>query len=131
MVKIVLAVLILLLVPKCHAVTNGADAMHNCGLAVKLLDGDKSEATDDVGSIGKCMGMVEGVMNTLRQWEASSKQHHSTLDDTACFPAHVTIEQAIRVSYKYMQDHPEQLHAAGSGLVYLALTQAFPCKAQP
>jgi len=129
MLKVVLVALALLLVPSCHASTSGTETMMNCAYAVRAMDGDKTITNEDAGSGLKCIGMVEGVMNTLVQWEESSRRQKSPLMDTACLPEGVTIGQAVQVSYKYMKAHPGQLHIPGSGLIYLALTEAFPCKA--
>ena len=128
MVKIVLALLVFIVVPKCHAVTSGTETMMNCAIAVRSMDGDRTISNEDAGLGLKCIGMVEGVMDTLIQWEESSRRHRAPLMDTACLPAGVTVGQAVQVSYKYMKAHPEQLHVPGSGLIYLALTEAFPCK---
>lgn len=44
-----------------------------------------------------------------------------------CLPDGVTYGQELRVSIKYMQDHPQQLHVATAYLVIVAQAQAFPC----
>jgi hypothetical protein len=127
--KYLFGLLLFITIPCCHATTSGTDVMHQCSSVVRLMDDRNIEVTEsDMVDASKCIGMTEGVMNTLRQWEYSSKDHHTTLADTSCLAEGVTIEQALRISYKYMQDHPDQLHAPGRGLMYLALTQAFPCK---
>jgi hypothetical protein len=47
-----------------------------------------------------------------------------------CLPDHVSYEQMLRVSVKYMQDHPESLHVPTYLLVILAHAQAFSCRAE-
>jgi Rap1a immunity proteins len=38
-----------------------------------------------------------------------------------------TLDQFVKVSVKWLQDHPEKLHFAAEGLVAQALSKAFPC----
>ena len=44
-----------------------------------------------------------------------------------CKPDDVGREQAVVIVKKYMGDHPEQLDYAAAGIVFDALTQAYPC----
>ncbi len=46
-----------------------------------------------------------------------------------CLPDGITYGQILRVSIKYMQDHPEQLHYPTYLLVVAAHVNAFPCAA--
>jgi len=36
-------------------------------------------------------------------------------------------DQFIRVAVKYLEDHPEDLHAQAAILIQAALREAFPC----
>jgi hypothetical protein len=60
-----------------------------------------------------CLGLAEGL------FYASPK---------VCTGEHVTLEQGIRVVFKYLQDHPEELDQIDAILVERALAKAFPCK---
>lgn len=113
-----------------HAQTSGTKLIHDCAAAVRSLDGNQADTVDELSSASKCIGMVEGVEGTLIILEGVARQRHSSLSDTACFPEGFSTAQAIRISYKYMQDHPDQLNGAGSGLIFLALTKSFPCGAR-
>jgi hypothetical protein len=44
-----------------------------------------------------------------------------------CKPNDVDREVLITTVRKYMDDHPEQMEFAAAGIVYDALTQAYPC----
>jgi hypothetical protein len=48
-----------------------------------------------------------------------------------CIPEGVTMAQVKSVVMKYLQEHPEELHYPSVRLVNSALSQAFPCTAQP
>ncbi len=45
-----------------------------------------------------------------------------------CGPKPVDYGQALRVTVKYMEDHPEQLHSPLMDLALASWVQAFPCK---
>lgn len=126
-IGVTLAIISLFLDYPCHAQVSGIKTMQACALAVRGMDGNPPTTVEDLTHATSCMGMVEGIVGTLVILEMSAKQRHSSLVDTACFPESFSTAQAIRISFKYMQDHPDQLHEPGSGLIYLALTKAFPC----
>lgn len=129
MLKLLLAVLVFVAVPFCNAVTSGTSGMatmHQCGLSVKSQDGGTLTPMETALSI-QCAAMAEGVMDTLVIWGTTAKAHGTTLQGTACFPVEMTVGQAVRVAFKYMQGHPELLHLEGAALMYLALTDSFPC----
>lgn len=44
-----------------------------------------------------------------------------------CLPETISYGQELRVTIKYMQDHPEALHVRTMWLVILAHAEAFPC----
>jgi hypothetical protein len=70
MQKYFLALLLLAFVPCCRASTKGVKVMHNCAIAVRIVnDQNTSSSEADLVNAGKCVGMAEGVMDTLAQWE--------------------------------------------------------------
>jgi Rap1a immunity proteins len=46
-----------------------------------------------------------------------------------CLPDHITYGQELRISIKYMQDNPQELHWATAWLIIFAHAKAFPCPA--
>jgi hypothetical protein len=44
-----------------------------------------------------------------------------------CMPDGITYDQSLRITLKYMQDHPEKLHMVPAALIVVAHLQAFPC----
>lgn len=69
-----------------------------------------------------CGGYVSGVvdMNAVAAVRRGSP--------VFCLPAHVTVQQAIDVVRKFLEDHPEKRHAAAADMVAEALSRGFPCK---
>lgn len=45
-----------------------------------------------------------------------------------CKPDDVDRSQVLAIVRKYMVDHPEQMDFAAAGIVFDALTQAYPCE---
>jgi hypothetical protein len=77
-----------------------------------------------------CSGYVAGVMDTqvtlFNSLNAATNQQRPSL---YCLPkGGIEVGQAVRVTIKWLKDHPEKLHIAGDILVGLALQEAFPCK---
>jgi hypothetical protein len=70
-----------------------------------------------------CVAYVAGVTDTL--WQVQSELHAALL----CNMTHqITTQQLADIVAKYLGAHPELRHFAASGLVGIALTEAFPCK---
>ena len=81
------------------------------------------EGTDWGGfQAGECGGYIEGIADA-----------HNTFANTAdmpplwCDPPNVTFGQVIRVTLKFLDQHPEDLDQAASSLVSTAFQQAFSC----
>lgn len=64
-----------------------------------------------------CQVFVAGVVQAI----AVSDTHR------ACIPQGVTIEQSFRMTMKYLNEHPEQLHLLPARAVIAAHEEAFPC----
>jgi hypothetical protein len=72
---------------------------------------------------GVCSGYISSasdVYETLLEWKEVELRH--------CLPEGVRVRQLEQVVLKYLNEHPEKLHRAASGLVLNALYEAFPCK---
>lgn len=93
----------------------GNDLYESCKL---FASGDKvpkdiMEATN----VGGCVSTVSTVMY-LRE------------NLRMCVPKGVTLLQGIKVTLKFMDNHPEALNLPFSAIVYWSLNEAFPCQKQ-
>jgi len=68
---------------------------------------------------GVCIGVVTGVLETAPFLEPRVR---------FCPPKMATRDQALRVVVKYLDSNPDKLHEVFTGLVIVALQQAWPCK---
>jgi len=76
---------------------------------------DRFTDTTQAYYAGYCLGIVKGTSLTTR----------------VCTPDGVTVLQATRVVFKYLNDHPAQLHLPEVELIEEALSKAFPCEKKP
>jgi Rap1a immunity proteins len=76
-----------------------------------------------------CIGYIRGVLDTMLTWKAIEEKAKLKPAPAAhpCIPETVPNEEAIKVTIKFLKDHPEQLHLPASILVFRAMRQAFPC----
>lgn len=108
--------------------THSADYMlPHCKLAADRPPGDPS------GSylVGRCAGLVEGVINMsglLKAMQAVGDIPH--LDPLLCaaVPEQVTIAEAIKVVVRFGETHPREGPLPFAVLVLDALHDAWPCK---
>lgn len=96
-------------------VASGNALLKNCTEALK---GRKEEATINFTDSAHCLSYIAGLSFAIGYWGLNK----------TCLPPSSTLEQFIRVVYKYLQDHPERLHERRFFLVRDALKEAFPCK---
>ena len=95
--------------------TDGNQLLQMCSAAVCVMDGvDKNGDFDAALCIGFIGGYKSGHDNALRGM-------------THCAPNNITAGQLVRITVKYLNEHPEQLHLDQSVLTAFALAQAFPC----
>lgn len=99
-----------------HAVT-GNELLRQCRETERLMEDSRSRV--DQLSAGYCIGLVEGIKNTLTMVSSQAK--------TNCMPASATNEQAVRIVLKHLRNNPERLHLDGSVLVIESLGNAFTC----
>jgi len=81
--------------------------------------------------VGRCAGLVEGVINMsglLKAMQTVGDIQH--LDPLLCaaVPEQVTIEEAIKVVVRYGETHPREGPLPFTVLVLDALHDAWPCK---
>ena len=128
MMKILLALLILFgSYSTARAAGMGNDLLVECNLVVKNADGG-AMTSDQYQKAAHCLGIVEGVRDTLNLWQRDSKDSHFSTAHCTCTPDDVSNLQAVRVVLKYLQDNPDILHYSNTVLIALALQKAYPCK---
>ena len=76
-----------------------------------------------VRSCGLGKSYIMGVFDT-----AHSLNQRWLFKKRFCKPDDVGRLQMVATVRKYMNDHPEQMDFAAAGIVYDALTQAYPCE---
>jgi len=91
---------------------DGNHLLPECRTAIDFADHNIVNTFENGYNTGYCMGLVTGIADGLR---------------VMCVPDDVTYTQMERVVFKYLNDHPNQLHLWESLLVTQALVQAFPC----
>jgi len=111
-----------------HAeVHDGNDLLQKCNNVIKIYEEgmEESEITKIMlADASFCNGMMQGITNTIIFFGAFQVNQ-----SIVCLPKNgISNGQAAKVVIKYLKEHPEQLHVADSGLAFLALMDAFPCK---
>jgi hypothetical protein len=93
----------------------------------RLLETCESANSEDKGY---CAGYVAAAMdanNTFLNSMAAEKK--TPLPPIYCVPEDgIEIGQAVRITVKWMREHPEKLHIEGDILVWQSLRDSFPCK---
>lgn len=99
---------------------DGNEFLTQCQHYIKAVE---SEKDFDRFQAGICSGMVQGVQSTVYFLSDDLKN-----DAKFCIPADVTNGQSVRIVIKYMKDNPKLLNENRTGLIWLALKDAYPCK---
>lgn len=103
---------------------DGNEFIVECKQAVAALDAPQWPEGMSKLKFGHCIGVVEGVMNTM-----SYMNKRLDPDVQVCWPAKpITNGQATRIAVKFMEQNPALLSEDSSLLVIKALLQAYPCK---
>ena len=103
-----------------------------CSSAEKLSQ--KATEIDFLNS-GLCSGFMMGYREGIRVSIAMLRHDNPSLaslkdseeDLGVCVPDGVELAQMIRVTLKYIREHPEQGHLPSAFLVLMAERNAFPC----
>lgn len=107
-----------------EAAADGNALLTQCQLVLKVVDGGRVDRTTDMVGAGQCLGMVEGVRNTLTILNTGLPG-----DYRVCFPDDgISNGQAARIVVKFLKEHPEILNKDSTFLSMLAFKQAYPCK---
>jgi Rap1a immunity proteins len=114
--------------------TNAAENTHSANYMLpycKLTAGQVVDNPSDSYLVGRCAGLIEGVVNMsglLKAMQAVGDIPH--LDPLLCaaLPEQVTIEQVLMVVVGYGETHPREGPLPFTVLVLDALHDAWPCK---
>lgn len=115
--KFVLVVVwFLLSSPQSYA--DGNKLLEQCIAVERFLD---TKAVGDELNIGICLGLVQGVRNTMLYMGNEGQIK-------ACFPEKgIDNGQATKVVVKYLKNNPALLHEDEVLLIILAFLEAYPC----
>lgn len=103
---------------------DGNEFIGECKQAVAALDSTEWPQGTSKIKFGHCIGVVEGVMNTM-----SYMNNRLDPDVRVCWPAKpITNGQATRIVVRYMEQNPALLSEDAALLTIKALMQAYPCK---
>lgn len=105
---------------------DGNKLLDQCLMAERYLNKSDDFNADAQNSfkIGVCLGLVQGVRNTMFTYEQSPDA-----PKMVCFPGNgIKNDQALRIAVKYLKTHPEELHEYESLLLMKSFMDAHPCK---
>ncbi len=97
---------------------DGTGYLGFCKTYLRLQESPESATVGDGIDGGVCMGYLQGVTETARIWQQGKK---------FCLPEAAKNDQLIRVSIKYLEDNPAELHKPATFLLQMAFIDAFPC----
>lgn len=101
------------------AIADGNTLLTQCQQFVKASDRDRDF---NQGEAGMCVGFVEGVLSTTAFFSENLES-----GARLCVPKTATNGQLARVVVKYLKDNPAKLNQGKTGLVWLAMKDAYPC----
>ena len=101
---------------------DGNGLLESCQKYLKMLSNQAANTNQDLISSGLCIGYVGGVQDTARGW------HREAKIQLYCIPEAAKSDQLIRVTLKFLENNPAQLHYSAATLVETAFVLAFPCK---
>jgi hypothetical protein len=116
-IKIILSIIIFIKLSCANAEISGNSLSEYCNEQIKILNNNgytTSNQTDmQLSRANFCAGYVAAISDTYGSF--------------ICVPETVTYSQAIKITAKYLNDHPEKLNIPADLLIYAALRDAFPC----
>jgi hypothetical protein len=99
--------------------------------AAGISDNGGHLSADQYSDFAFCNGYIAGTMDANNVFDNSIRvaRNSSKTVPVYCLPkSGIELQQAVRITVKYLREHPEKLHFAGDILVWMSLQQAFPCK---
>ena len=110
-----------LCLPMGPAFADGNKLLSQCQSAEHFMD---THQVRDANAIGFCLGLVQGVRNTMTILDTGLNPSMHT-----CWPPDgIDNGQAVRIVVQYLKRSPERLHEDEVFLSMLAFRAAFPCK---
>ena len=100
---------------------DGNGYLKNCKTYLRVVEDFGSATWDEALQSGVCIGYIGGVVETAKIWQEGTEK------PTFCLPEPANPDQFIRVSIKYIEDNPAELHYNAAILVQIAFREAFPC----
>lgn len=97
----------------------GAEVLQNCTDPLKPI---QIRSTQELLDAGACAGFVGAISDAARCESAGVNSYR------AATPSDMNLLQVAVVVEKWLDEHPSDLHMAGSGLVARALSEAWPCQ---
>lgn len=99
----------------------GSSLLQDCIVAIRVLDGDDSA---DQFQFGMCAGYISGAIENHKLTATNKRERFF------CFPqdTDIGLNQVMRITLKYLQNHPEHHHYPAAFSVNKAMQEAFPCK---
>ena len=93
-----------------------------------MLNGNELHELCSSGSDASCDYYIMGSAEGLSLMNLIASEAAKNIKQTICMPNGVTNRRLIDTVKKYIQDNPKKRNQPASGLVFLALTDAFPCR---
>jgi len=108
--------------------TDGNELLAACQTVINYMDsGETSLDHSSDLDIGLCLGLGEGVRNTMIFYGLSDLPQDSYY--RVCLPeGGIKNGQAARIISSHLMKNPANLHMDASGLAMLAFIDAYPCK---
>jgi hypothetical protein len=101
----------------------GNDYLRLCSTA---LDADASGRADGLVCRGYMRGFLSGLNATQDLYVTARKQPRAL-----CLPSTVNVDQLMRISLKYFDDHPADLRGSLVQLILVSWLDRFPCTKRP
>jgi Rap1a immunity proteins len=101
----------------------GNDYLRLCSTA---LEADASGRADGLVCRGYMRGFLSGLDATQDFYVTAGKQSR-----VLCLPATVNVDQLMRISLKYLDDHPAGLRGSLVQLILVSWVERFPCPKRP
>ena len=102
----------------------GLAMLKQCEQAERYLSSPGSLEGVAGAQAATCVGFLRGLATGILIGEGDAGRKKSRV---YCAPDQFSLEQQLRVSLKWLRDHPARLHEDASILLALALKQSFPC----
>ena len=90
-----------------------------------ITQADTGASRDDGYEKGQCAGIVNATMKVMSIYSVAEALPTNA---KTCFPANITLGQAIRIVIKSLENDPASLNQDRTYLTMLALHKAYQCK---